>query len=86
MFSYVGSAVGDTFDSPNNAIVGAFDFAGVRDHQRDMTEPLAMIDNIYDLDRDRDITAADMMIARDAGQAVYGIVAVDHDPTNTGRS
>ncbi len=61
---YFGSAVGDTGDTPANAAVNGFDFAGVRDNPSG-TGQMEAITSRFDLNRDRTVDGADLAIVRD---------------------
>ncbi len=58
---YFGNAIGESGDSPANALVNGFDFAGVRENATSD----AAIGNVYDHNRDGLVDGADLAIARD---------------------
>ena len=59
---YLGNAVGDSGDSPTDAIVNATDEIMARNNPAVFSP--ATIENAYDFNRDRTVTATDQIIAR----------------------
>jgi hypothetical protein len=60
---YFGNAVGETGDSLSHARVGTADMIGVRQNPRNQLNPAA-IDNPYDFNRDRRVSAIDEALVR----------------------
>ena len=60
---YFGNAVGDTGNSSTDALVNAADVIAIRDNPRGPANP-ASIDSPHDINRDRNVDALDMILAR----------------------
>ena len=60
---YFGSAVGETGNSNTDTLVNAADVIGVRDHPRGLLNP-APITDPFDFNRDRQVDAVDLIVAR----------------------
>lgn len=61
---YFGNAIGETGNDASNALVNASDILGARDNPRGPFN-LADIESRFDFNRDRTVTATDMLLARD---------------------
>lgn len=60
---HFGHAMGETFDCPDNLVVTDADETRIRQNPSGLTSP-ANITNIYDLNRDKRVSATDQVIAR----------------------
>jgi glucose/arabinose dehydrogenase len=59
---YFGNAIGETGNSPLNAVVNSLDVAGIKAHR--VAARTAAIDNRYDVNRDRRVNALDLAVVR----------------------
>ncbi len=61
---YFGNAIGETGNSDADAMVTAADAVGIRGHQIGPLQPPATLENVYDINRDRLVTASDAVLVR----------------------